>query len=331
MRSVLRLSVPLPGGRLPRCVGARAPQRLSLMMSTSAESPSSTSRAEGLDSAVQGKIREQVHPTIKGRRRFYEGASVRPVPPGEGEGASPKFEVTLDGRALKSPGRRPMHVESEALAWGIALEWDAQTGKRGIEPSTMPLMSLTSTWLDQTAGDRGLVIKNVGKYLATDTACFYAEPALRQLRKRQEKAFEPLHEWMSSEWGCPLATTDEVFRLKHPPRSVARVLAMVHALDDPALTALQCAVMECKSLVVALAVVLRRMKPAKAEFVSRLEEEFQIEQWGLVEGGHDMDIVAAKVQLASASAFLHLLDGDQGHARRLDRLKQALLAHELAA
>ena len=28
----------------------------------------------------------------------------------------------------------------------------------------------------------------------------------------------------------------------------------------------------------------------------RLEEEFQIEQWGLVEGGHDMDIVAAKVR-----------------------------------
>jgi hypothetical protein len=64
--------------------------------------------------------------------------------------------------------------------------------------------------------------------------------------------------------------------------------------------------------------------PAKAEAACRLEEEFQMEQWGLVEGGHDMDRVAGKVNLNSASAFLHLLDGDVGHAQRHATLQAAL-------
>jgi chaperone required for assembly of F1-ATPase len=122
-----------------------------------------------------------VHPTIKGRRRFYKAVEVRVVLPTGGSddaaaGAPPKYEVTLDGRALKTPGRRPMHFESLGLAWGLAAEWDAQLGTRGIEPSTMPLMGLVSTWLDQTAEGREVVVKNVFKYLATDTCCYYAEP-----------------------------------------------------------------------------------------------------------------------------------------------------------
>lgn len=74
----------------------------------------------------------------------------------------------------------------------------------------MPLMSLTSTWHDQTAEQRDIVVRNVGKYLSTDTCCFYATKELRQLRKIQTKAFKPLQAWMEEEWGCPLATTDKV-------------------------------------------------------------------------------------------------------------------------
>lgn len=134
------------------------------------------------------QVREQVHPTIKGRRRFYKVVDVRAVPPvpidnqDAAAAAPPQYEVTLDGHALKTPGRRPMQLESLGLAWGLATEWDAQVGKGGIEPSTMPLMGLVSTWLDQTAEGRNAVEKNVLKYLATDTCCYYAEPVSKSLR-----------------------------------------------------------------------------------------------------------------------------------------------------
>ena len=307
--------------------------RSSAPPSSSCSSSFSSSSSSPLPSTTETKIREQTHATIKGRKRFYKQVGVREVAvaaaaattttKGEEEGET-LFEVTLDGRALRSPGRRNMHFANEAMACALALEWDAQVSARGIEPSTMPLMSLVSTWLDQTDQGRDEVIRNVSKYLFTDTACFYAEPELRVLLNRQRKAFRGLHEWMEDEWDAPLATTDSVFKLKHPPGSVARVAAMVDALDGPALTALQCATMESKSLVIGLALVLRRITPRVAEEASRLEEEFQMEQWGLVEGGHDMDIVAGRVNMASASAFLHLLDGLDGHEKRLQRIKAAL-------
>lgn len=41
--------------------------------------------------------------------------------------------------------------------------------------------------------------------------------------------------------------------------------------------------------------------------ISRVEEEFQIGRWGLVEGGHDLDRVNCRVNLSSASFLLWLL------------------------
>ena len=43
---------------------------------------------------------------------------------------------------------------------------------------------------------------------------------------------------------------------------------------------------------------------------ARVEEEFQIEGWGLVEGGHDLDQANARVRLAAPSLFLRMLQED---------------------
>lgn len=40
---------------------------------------------------------------------------------------------------------------------------------------------------------------------------------------------------------------------------------------------------------------------------SRLEEEFQAENWGVVEGGHDMDRLNNRVNLSSVDVFIRLL------------------------
>ncbi len=41
---------------------------------------------------------------------------------------------------------------------------------------------------------------------------------------------------------------------------------------------------------------------------ARLEEEFQIEAWGLVEGGHDLDRANIRVRLAAPSLLLRMLE-----------------------
>ena len=40
---------------------------------------------------------------------------------------------------------------------------------------------------------------------------------------------------------------------------------------------------------------------------ARVEESFQIEEWGLVEGGHDIDIADTKARVAAPAVFMRLL------------------------
>jgi len=45
--------------------------------------------------------------------------------------------------------------------------------------------------------------------------------------------------------------------------------------------------------------------------LSRLEEEVQLEDWGYVEGGHDVDEADIRVRILSASLFLRFLNWQQ--------------------
>ena len=53
--------------------------------------------------------------------------------------------------------------------------------------------------------------------------------------------------------------------------------------------------------------MFRHISLEEAKVCCRLEEEFQVEIWGLVEGGHDMDRLNASVNLSSMGLFVGLL------------------------
>jgi len=79
------------------------------------------------------------------------------------------------------------------------------------------------------------------------------------------------------------------------------------SMDEFELSGLNFAAQTTKSLIIPLALFYRHINLSDAIAASRLEEEFQIEQYGEVEGHHDLDKVDVDVRLASASLFLHLL------------------------
>ena len=70
----------------------------------------------------------------------------------------------------------------------------------------------------------------------------------------------------------------------------------------------------CKSLVLALALLHSRLSPREAARLSRLEEETQVDEWGRVEGSHDVDRVFTGQAVGAAGVLLQLLpDGGGGH------------------
>jgi len=115
--------------------------------------------------------------------------------------------------------------------------------------------------------------------------------------------------------------------LPHPPLLMAKAEEWVNSLDAWSLTALYSACAESKSFFIGAALIHEANKKANnggrggegaakasdnayyasvkdgkwAAGAARIEEEFNIENWGLVEGGHDYDRLNCSIQMHAAS------------------------------
>ena len=202
-------------------------------------------------------------------KRFYKKAGTVPAARGHG--------VTLDGRPVKTPGKRDLIVPSEALAMAVAAEWDAQ--QEEIQPAAMPLTRLAGTTIDRAPAQREAIVRRVADYAATDLVCYRAAhpPALAAC---QEAVWQPLIDWAAERYAAPLVITAGVIPAGQLAASLDAFAAAVAEYDDFALTALHAATAACGSLVTALALLEGRLDAAAAFAASQLDESFQIEAWG---------------------------------------------------
>ena len=62
-----------------------------------------------------------------------------------------------------------------------------------------------------------------------------------------------------------------------------------------------------RSVLIGVALSHSILEPEEALRVARLEEHYQMDQWGMVEGGHDIDNADYAVQVSAPLVFLQLL------------------------
>ena len=259
---------------------------------------------------------DKVHHTLSGRKRFYKNVDIEEIK------SENKWKVLLDGRELKSPARNSMHFNTKHLAWLVASEWDAQINQnKGIQPATMPFMTLTSTAIDQILPDSTFTKNTIMSYLRTDTMLFFTDEEDRILLNKQNEHFQPLLNWYKDKWGIELSIAKGIVsRVNHSNDVMQRIEDVVKKLDHYELACLQSATMECKSILIAFAILFQQVDLPNARMTSRLEEEFQIEIWGAVEGGHDMDRLNNAVSLGSVTTYLHLYWGHNNINTRIEEL-----------
>ena len=239
----------------------------------------------------------------RGIKRFYEDVTVRESEHGVG------WEIWLDSRRLKSPSKADLVVESKDMALLLGMEWDAQSDK--IYPSGMPIMSFVSTVSDTFPAARGKTIEECLRYLATDTVCFRcAEDDDKDLFEAQKEHWDPLYEWFESKYGIELGVSYTFVRPRHSEASKQAIENTLKEMNDWELQAAYICASSCKSLVVALALLEGQIDIDAAIQAARVEEEVQIKQWGMVEGGHDVDRAHLHVQVASASVVASAMKGD---------------------
>ena len=229
------------------------------------------------------------------RRRFWSTAAVR----AQAEG----FAVDLDDRPLRTPAKAPLVVPTRALADAIAREWNALDV--AIEPERLPFTRAASSAIDRVAGQRAGVVAAIAAYGETDLICYRAEePAA--LRARQAAAWDPWLDWAERALAAPLVAVPGIVHRAQPAPSLAALRAAVADLDAFALTALHELAALSGSLVLALAVSRGALDGAEAWDLSRIDEAWQIEQWGV-----DAEAAAAAARAGAdflrAEALLGLL------------------------
>lgn len=140
----------------------------------------------------------------------------------------------MDGRKLKSPGRNEFHLPNLELATAIAAEWDAQTDSlRGIQPVTMPLMSLAATAVNQILPDPEFVQQTCMGYLRTDTSLYFTSEEDRILLKKQKTHFNPIHRFLKGALGLssPIAISqNSLGRCPVSEEAQMKVLSLVQSL-----------------------------------------------------------------------------------------------------
>ncbi|GBG69365.1 hypothetical protein CBR_g4059 [Chara braunii] len=242
--------------------------------------------------------------------RLYKKVDVQRDPNLSGErlgdpDLSRPFTVQLDGYVLRTPAKKPLHFKTEALALAVAAEWEMQQG-RAVLPFTMPLMKLVSTAVDQMPRDRLRVIESLLEFFHTDALCCRA-PELSRLAERQAELGDPLLAWIEREFGFRPSKFHNLFWVEQPPAAVEAMRKVLLDMDLWELTAVDSLAGAARSLIIALAVSHNRLSVSSAVKLARLEEDFQVEEWGFVEGGHDLDLADMKVRITAPSIFLRLL------------------------
>jgi chaperone required for assembly of F1-ATPase len=203
-------------------------------------------------------------------RRFWTAVSVR-----ETEGG---FEVTLDGRTVRTPAKAPMLLPSIRSAELVAAEWTA-IGEV-VDPHAMPVTRIVNSALDGVAKEANAVADDLLRYAGTDLLCYRVSDPER-LVARQARNWDPLLDWMQERFGARFTLAEGVMFHAQPERTISAVRDEVGRIAGTIpLAALHVMTTLTGSVVLALAVAHERLSAAEAWAAAHLDEDFQMEVWG---------------------------------------------------
>ena len=221
-------------------------------------------------------------------RRFYKAVTTAPKDEG--------FAVLLDGRTPRTPGGKPLVAPTQALAQLLAAEWDAQADF--IQLDGMHAVRLANTVLDRIPEVRDETAAEVARYAGADVLCYFAEhPA--SLVARQQAEWGAILDWAAADLGVEMRRVSGLLHQPQSDETLERVRALAAAEDDFALAGLAFAAPLFGSGILALAVRRGRLTAPQAYELSRLDEAFQEERWGV-----DEDAGARTARLRDEAAMI---------------------------
>ena len=202
-------------------------------------------------------------------RRFYKQVAV-----GESETG---FDIQLDGRAVKTPLKRPFAVPSRDMAHAIAAEWDAQ--ETHIDPSSMIVTRLANTAVDRVRGDEARIVAELREFAGSDLVCYRAGTP-DPLVARQALYWDPILDWVKATHSVQFICVEGIVHHAQPDTALAAISKALTAENEFRLTAIHNITTLTGSTLLAMMTAAGAFSGEAAWAAAHADEDWQIEQWG---------------------------------------------------
>ena len=228
-------------------------------------------------------------------KRFYKKVEVSSIDLG--------FRITLDDKALLSPGKTKLVVPSKALANAIADEWRNQEDQ--IIPSTMPFMVLSSTAVDRVRPRSDDTIDEILSFLETDLLCYRAQEPDALVREQNE-VWQPLLNWCEGLIGSAFNVTSGIMPVSQVPTLVPSARKILRSYNDFELLGLHQFTSISGSAVIGLALSENHIELEAAYQAAFIDDYFQINNWG-EDADASLRIANRRREMLEIKEFLDLL------------------------
>lgn len=215
--------------------------------------------------------RAQVHSAPQLPKRFYKDATV-----GEYEGA---YQLLLDGRLARTPGKNPLVAENEAFANALALEWNSQN--EHINPAVMPYTRLANSAIDGVTTALDPVAEEIAGFAKTDLL-FYRAGQPEELVGLQRQHWDPLLDYFDRQHQARFLLAEGLMYVDQPADSVLRITRLIDAYkrDPLCLAGLQVMTSIAGSVLIALGAAKGIVSIDAAWQAAHVDEDWNIAQWG---------------------------------------------------
>jgi len=187
------------------------------------------------------------------------------------------YKIELDGRPVKTPAKVLLVLPSAEMAAAVASEWDAQVDL--IDPMTMPVTRGANAAIDKVSVQKSEVIEMLAAYGDSDLLCYRAAGP-EELIARQAGVWDPLLSWAKTRFDVTLISAEGVMHVPQDPKNLARLQAELEQMTPYQIAAAHDLISLSGSLIIALAVIDGFLSAEQGWDASRVDENWQFEQWG---------------------------------------------------
>jgi chaperone required for assembly of F1-ATPase len=214
---------------------------------------------------------EAVRQSTRGpqRKRFYTTAGVASVADG--------FAITLDGKPVLTPSRRPLVAPTAGIAEAIAMEWAAQQDI--INPMTMPLTRLANSVVDAVADRVDAVANDAARYFETDLL-FYRAGHPEALVQREARHWDPVLFWAADTLKAHFILAEGIVHVRQPDQAVAAARAALPS-EPWSIAAFHVVTTLTGSALLALALLRGVLDEDQVWSAAHVDEDWNSEQWGV--------------------------------------------------